>query len=97
MAFEVLITDAVLSDLREIVEYIARDNPDAAERFGHRLVDCALGLATFPNRFGFHDESRHIRKMPLGAYLIYYVINEPEQTVSILHFWHGARLAPDES
>jgi plasmid stabilization system protein ParE len=33
MAWKVLITDSALADLREIVEFIAQDDPEAAERW----------------------------------------------------------------
>ena len=46
MAWQVLITDNALADLREIVEFIAQDDPQAAERMGNRLVARVLNLAT---------------------------------------------------
>lgn len=33
--------------------------------------------------------------MPLPPYLIYYVCNEENETVRIIHFWHEARRTPD--
>ena len=91
MDYQVLITDTAIADLREIVTFIAKDDPDAALRFGNRIVDRALSLKTQPHRFAFHDASRGIRKMPTGAYLIFYVVDEALRRVSILHIWHGAR------
>jgi plasmid stabilization system protein ParE len=41
MAWQVLITDSALADLREIVQFIAHDDPRAAERMGNRLVSRA--------------------------------------------------------
>jgi plasmid stabilization system protein ParE len=34
--------------LREIVVFIARDDPQAARRFGHLLIDQALAIGEFP-------------------------------------------------
>jgi plasmid stabilization system protein ParE len=42
VAHQVLITDLAKADLREITEYIAQDNPAAAERFAQKLLDDAL-------------------------------------------------------
>jgi toxin ParE1/3/4 len=42
------ITAQAARDLQEIVAYIARDNPAAAERFGLALVEKAELLKTFP-------------------------------------------------
>ena len=40
-AYQVVFTPYASGDLEQIVRYIARDNPDAAQRFGDKLVDRA--------------------------------------------------------
>ena len=97
MGFKVLIADSATADLKEIVEFVAEDNPEAALRVGEKLVAHALSLATMPQRFPFYDKRRGIRKMPLPPFLIYYVCNESASVVNILHFWHGARQRPEFS
>jgi plasmid stabilization system protein ParE len=95
MDFKVLIAESALADLKEIVEFVAEDNREAAIRLGERLIAHALSLATMPQRFPFHDKPRGIRKMPLIPFLIFYVCDENASVVNILHFWHGARRSPD--
>lgn len=73
MGFKVLITDGALADLQEIVQYVAKDDPQAAERPGKRLIVRAMSLAYLPERYAFHDAVRGIRKVPLSPYLIFYV------------------------
>ena len=97
MDFKVLIAESALTDLKEIVEFVAEDNREAAIRLGERLVAHALSLATMPQRFPFYDKRRGIRKMPISPFLIYYVCNESASVVNILHFWHGARQRPEFS
>jgi len=94
MAWQVLITDSALADLREIVEFIAQDDATAAERMGHRLIARALDLAAMPQRHPIHDISRNIRKFPVPPYLVFYHCDPGNRTVYILHFWHGARQWP---
>jgi plasmid stabilization system protein ParE len=94
MDFKVLIADSALNDLREIVEFVAQDDPVAAERLGLKLLARALSLAAMPQRFAFRDRTRGIRKMPAPPFLIYYTCDEPRSTVNILHFWHSARQTP---
>ena len=94
MDFKVLITENAIADLKEIVAFVAQDNPDAAICLGEKLLDRALGLAKLPDRFPFHDQTRRIRKMPLPPFLVYYTCDEAQSVVNILHFWHGARLSP---
>jgi len=54
-----------------------------------------MGLANLPERHGFHDARRGIRKLPLPPYLLFYTCDKAAGVVNILHFWHGARLSPE--
>jgi plasmid stabilization system protein ParE len=63
MDFKVLIAESALGDLKEIVEFVAKDNREAAIRLGEKLVAYALSLATMPQRFAFQDKRRGIRKV----------------------------------
>jgi toxin ParE1/3/4 len=95
MDFKVLIADSAIADLKEIVEFVAADNPEAASRLGEKLLAHALSLGSLPHRFPFHDRPRGIRKMPVSPFLIYYKCHEEMSVVNILHFWHGARRRPE--
>jgi addiction module RelE/StbE family toxin len=95
MGFKVLITDSALNDLQEIVEFVAQDDPRAAERLGEKLIVRALSLANLPERYALHDARRGIRKMPVVPYLIFYTCDKAAGIVNILHFWHGARRWPE--
>lgn len=94
MDFKVLIAESAIADLKEIVEFVARDDAGAASRLGHKLIDRALALRAFPTRFPFYDESRGIRKMPSPPFLVYYACDEVSHVVNVLHLWHGARQPP---
>jgi plasmid stabilization system protein ParE len=52
MDFKVLIADSAIADLKEIVEFVAADNPEAAIRLGEKLLSHALSLAAFAHRVG---------------------------------------------
>jgi toxin ParE1/3/4 len=95
MDYRVLIAESAVDDLREIVAFVAADDPVAAVRLGDKLVNHALSLAAFPARHSLYDKERNIRKMAVPPYLIYYTTHEPTRSVNIIHFWHGARCSPD--
>ncbi len=95
MDFKVLIVQSAIADLKEIVEFVARDDADAATRLGNKLIAHALSLQTMPQRFPFHDQARGIRKMSLPPFLIFYSCDEAASAVNIIHFWHGARRSPE--
>lgn len=95
MDFKVLIAESAIADLEEIVEFVARDDADAATRLGNKLIAHALSLQTMPQRFPFHDQARGIRKMSLPPFLIFYTCDEAASVVNIIHFWHGTRRSPE--
>ena len=83
-------------DLREIVAFIAQDNPQAAVTFRDRLIAEAETLVRFPNRGRLMRRRGNVRKLVCRSYLILYRISEYQRkrTVEILRFWHGARGTP---
>lgn len=88
MDFKVVISPEARQDLKEICEYIAEDNPDAALKFGDELIDKAFSLASFPNRGTFHKIYKR-QYILHGSYLIFYSIDKSKQLVKILRIWHG--------
>jgi plasmid stabilization system protein ParE len=48
MGWEIIFSPEALEDLAEAVRYIAKDNPEAAERIGNALIDRVLVLQKFP-------------------------------------------------
>jgi len=64
-------------DLLEIWSYIARDNPDAADRFIDLLTEKCELLAESPEIGRRREElSPRLRSFPVGRYVIFYRIAE---------------------
>ena len=91
MGYKVILSTLALEDLEQIVAYVAQNDPTAAERLGHRLLDQAETLRYLPHRGGNVQQRRGVKKLVLGAYLIFYRVNEPARCVEVLRFWHGAQ------
>src|SRR5260370_691248 len=92
--FQLRLTSQAARDLPEIVSYIARDNPAAAERFGLALVEKAELLKTFPmlgKKVKGTEEDRVLVQAPI---LIFYQPDIAAGVIVIKRFWHGARGAP---
>ena len=92
--FQLRITSQAARDLQEIVTYIARDNPVAAERFGLALVEKAELLKTFPmlgRKVKGTEEDRVLVQEPV---LIFYRPDLTAGVIVIKRFWHGARGVP---
>jgi len=92
-AYQVVFTPYATGDLEQIVRHIARDNPDAAQRFGDKLVDRALSLgeALVCQSGGRLPKRPGVRKLIEGNYLILYRILPEQNRVRVLRFWHAAR------
>ena len=96
MDFRLVWTPLARSDLRGIVTYIARDNPDAARRVGERVLDAVEVLRSMPQLGRVVPERRNqsIREIIRGNYRIVYRLREESQAVEIWRIWHGARGIP---
>jgi len=93
MGFPVILTPQALDDLKIIVGYIARNNPDEARVFGNTLIDRALSIGPLPERGRVVPElgDPAVREIVHGSYrIIYEVVREPT-AVFVLRFWHASR------
>ena len=83
-----------LADVRRIVQYIATDNPVAAQRVGRELLLAGDSLTLFPRRGrpGRLPGTRELVVMP--PYLLVYRLSDTD-TVTILRVWHAAQHRPE--
>jgi addiction module RelE/StbE family toxin len=92
-AFKIVFSPYADRDLEQIVSYVAKDNPVAADKLGQKLIDRALSLAVAGNvQMGSRLRNRpDVRKLIEGNYLILYRVFTERNKVRILRFWHAAR------
>lgn len=77
--------------LQEIYDYIATDNPDAANRTVDAIYNKTQILLKFP-QIGYRYEQipdREVRILLYGHYRIAYLM-KPNQDIDILGVFHGA-------
>jgi toxin ParE1/3/4 len=84
-------------DLRAIVDYIGKDSPSRAKRFGQELRDKTNPLAQHPElgrkgRPGLPDWLRELVVHP--NYVVFYRVLAEARTVEILRVKHAAQQAP---
>ena len=74
MAYQIIWSLQARDDLREIVTFIAADNPAVAESFGFRLMSKVDVLAKFPQigRVVPEEHDENIRELILRPYRIIY-------------------------
>jgi addiction module RelE/StbE family toxin len=99
---KVIFTEIARNDLDRIWSYIARDNVRRALSFVRELIAASRKLSDMPRRYPLiaaHEDSGY-RRMPYGAYLVFYRIGEDViEIVRILNAAqdHEAILFPDET
>ena len=97
MGCKIIFAPQAVADLEGAVKYIAKDNPEAALRVGNALIDTVAILENFPQLGKPYPKRPGVRRLVSRPYVIFYRINERQQTVEILRYWHGARREPEFS
>ncbi len=97
MALQIVWSQTAVEDLKEVVQFIAMDDPAAAASLADRILDrveFASGLP-FSNRAVPEKKDRSVREVILKPYRIIYQVDDKRGAIHILRIWHAARGAPD--
>ena len=80
------------ADLEALLDYIGRDAPASARRFGEKILARIESLADFPDSGSFvpEDESQTYREVFQGNYRI--IFRSEQNLVVVVAIHHGARL-----
>jgi len=95
MGCKIIFSPQAIADLEAAVRFIAKNNPDAAVRVGHALIDRVSILENFPLIGSRYVKRPGVRKLVSRPYVIYYRPRLEENYVDILRYWHGARSEPE--
>jgi toxin ParE1/3/4 len=81
----------VFADIASIWDYIAEDDPDAADRMQERFYDSISALVPFPHQGHWRTDlaPKSIRFITVDSYLIAYVPDE--KPLLVLAVVHGSR------
>lgn len=97
MKYEVRLTQAAQADLGDIFRYIAisLQSPQTASEQLDRLESAVKSLDEMPERCRLYDRqpwnSRNVRIMPVDHYVVFYVPNHDDATVTVLRILCGGR------
>ena len=97
MNYKINLTPKAQSDLNEIFRYIAVDLQSIQNATGQldRLENAISSLEQMPERYRVYDKepwrSRNLRIMTVDNYLIFYVPNNEERTVTVIRIMYGGR------
>ena len=97
MAFQVDWTERASQSLESIWQYIAADNPAAADRVIDAIVRQTELLNAVPRlgpRYSCNGPGE-IRQTVSGRYRIFYLVDAVDQRVDVLEVWHSSRQEPE--
>jgi len=96
MAYRIFWTPIAVQDLRDICDFISRDNPVAAQRMGEELIRQAEAMVLFPQSGRMVPEKKDplIRETIVGSYRIIYQVDEINKVMALARIWHSARGTP---
>jgi plasmid stabilization system protein ParE len=89
--YKVILSPASIQSLVEVTAWIAKDNPQVAEKTGNELLDRVAILQRFPKAGSVYAANRKWRKLVSRPYVIVYRIKADVRVVEILAFWHSAQ------
>ena len=97
MNYKINLTPKAQSDLKENFRYIAVDLQSIQNATGQldRLEKAISSLEQMPERYRVYDKepwrSRNLRIMTVDNYLVLYVPNKEERTVTVIRIMYGGR------
>jgi toxin ParE1/3/4 len=85
-----------VADLAQIIEFISRDNVEAALRVARELLARTRTIAEHPRigRILPEFQLETLRELAHGNYRIVYEIDDAKKQIAVARFWHGARGTP---
>lgn len=88
---KIIWTEPALNDLRDIIDYIAKDSFVYAERFGIRVVEAPKRLEQFPlsGRIVPEFNAKNIRELIYNSYRIIYLVRK--KVCYVVAVIHGSR------
>ncbi|OPH54689.1 plasmid stabilization protein [Paenibacillus ferrarius] len=95
--YRLVITELAETDLRNIADYIANEllEPTTARKMIAKIAEAAFQLELMPFRNGLVRDERlaayGIRHILVDSYIVFYVISEKEETVTIIRILYGKR------
>ncbi len=97
MDFKIVWSLSARFDLKDIISFIAEDKPEAAKRFGDRIISYVEQVSRFPKSGRivpeFDDET--LRELIFSSYRIIYRVRDELGIIEVVRIWHSARGLPE--
>ena len=91
MKFRIKYLPETVTDRNEIRDYLSQYYESTAKKFFVLLKEKIARLKDFPYSCPTYEDDPDYRKLVVGDYLAFYMINESDKTVEIHRIFHGSR------
>lgn len=97
MAFKIIWSQTVAEDLKEIVQYIALDNSDAAANLAYHILQHIETASKLPFSNGAVPERAEdsVREAILKPYRLIYQVDNKHNAIYVLRIWRASRGIPE--
>jgi toxin ParE1/3/4 len=97
MGYKLIWSLSARDDLRDLVRYIAKDNPERSAGFGFEIIRKAEMVRDFPEMGRIVPEKGDpsIREIIVRPYRVIYRVSHDPQLIEFVRIWHSARGTPD--
>ena len=96
--YSVIVLPRAFADLEAILDHIAKESHQNAVTTIDRLWRAMQSLTVLPHRYEVHehrrDPSKTVRSMTVAPFIGYYLVDNQNHVVRILHVRHGHRRQP---
>jgi addiction module RelE/StbE family toxin len=91
MRTEVIYLPKAIFDQADIKTYLSQFYPGTSKRFFDLLKKKIIRLKTHPYSCPVYEDDPDYRKLVVGDYLVFYIVNEDTKIIEIHRILHGSR------
>ena len=89
--YRIIYLPETVSDRNEIKAYLAKYYESTVYNFFALLKEKITRLKDFPFSCPIYEDDPDYRKLVVGDYLVFYMVNEENKAVEIHRIFHGSR------
>jgi len=91
MRYHIFYLPTAETDMREIRAYYQIKSLPSFDKVAASIRAKILMISERPMLYPVYAEDRRFRRAVAGNYLIFYVVDEENESIEIHHIWHGMR------
>jgi plasmid stabilization system protein ParE len=91
MVYTVEWEDDAIEELKDILAYLRQFYPGTSKRFSAALKEKLMALRDMPYMYPVYEDNPAYRKMGVLKYMVFYQVNDAEQTIVVHRILHGSR------